>query len=138
METVFELMGISPMGYNNVPAVDPRKEEVADDMTVSGRTIGEAARDARETPGQEVIRPLANPLKATGGMAILRGNLAPDGCVLKSRRTGPDGAPRARAGVRPRKGRVPRRQAWQDQTERRDRDPVRGAEGGPGCGRCWL
>ena len=38
---------------------------------------------ARETPGQEVIRPLSNPLKPTGGMVILRGNLAPEGCVLK-------------------------------------------------------
>jgi dihydroxy-acid dehydratase len=55
----------------------------ADEMTVSGRTIGEEARAARETPGQEVIRPLSNPLKPTGGMVILRGNLAPDGCVLK-------------------------------------------------------
>ncbi len=190
MATVFELMGISPMGWNDVPAVDSRKEEVAfetgklvmellrqgvtprqlmtrkaflngiagamatggstnvvlhllavakeagvrldiddfdrvsrkvpvladlkpagrftapdmyqaggmaviarrlldagllhpDEMTVRGRTIGEEARDARETPGQEVIRPLASPLKPTGGMVILRGNLAPDGCVLK-------------------------------------------------------
>jgi dihydroxy-acid dehydratase len=190
MATVFEMMGISPMGWNGVPAVDPRKEEVAFDtgrlvmellrqgvrprqiltrpaflngiagamatggstnvvlhllalareagvrltlddfdrvsrrtplwadlkpvgrftapemyqaggmavvarrlldagllqaeaMTVTGRTIGEEARAARETPGQEVIRPLAQPLKASGGMVILRGNLAPDGAVLK-------------------------------------------------------
>jgi dihydroxy-acid dehydratase len=190
MATVFEIMGISPMGYNDVPAADPRKEEVAfetgklvmellrqgvtprqimtrnaflngiagamatggstnvvlhllavareagvrlsiddfdrvsrkvpvladlkpagrfaapdmyqaggmaliarrlldagllhaDEMTVAGRTIGEEARQARETPRQEVIRPLSNPLKPTGGMVILRGNLAPDGCVLK-------------------------------------------------------
>jgi dihydroxy-acid dehydratase len=190
MATVFEIMGISPMGYNDVPATDPRKEDVAfetgklamellrqgvtprqiltrkaflngiagamatggstnvvlhllavakeagvrlsiddfdrvsrktpvladlkpagrfaapdmyqaggmavvarrlldagllqpDEMTVGGRTIGEEARAARETPGQEVIRPLANPLKPTGGMVILRGNLAPEGCVLK-------------------------------------------------------
>jgi dihydroxy-acid dehydratase len=190
MATVFEMMGISPMGANDVPAIDPRKEEVAfetgqlvmellrqgvtprqimtrkaflngiagamatggstnvvlhllavakeagvrlsiddfdrvsrkvpvladlkpagrfaapdmyqaggmaviarrlldagllhaDEMTVSGRTIGEEARAARETPGQEVIRPLSDPLKPTGGMVILRGNLAPDGCVLK-------------------------------------------------------
>jgi dihydroxy-acid dehydratase len=190
MATVFEMMGISPMGYNDVPATDPRKEEVAfetgklvmellrqgvtprqimtrnaflngiagamatggstnvvlhllavareagvrlsiddfdrvsrkvpvladlkpagrfaapdmyqaggmaliarrlldagllhaDEMTVAGRTIGEEARQARETPRQEVIRPLSNPLKPTGGMVILRGNLAPDGCVLK-------------------------------------------------------
>jgi dihydroxy-acid dehydratase len=55
----------------------------ADEMTVAGRTIGEEARQARETPRQEVIRPLSNPLKPTGGMVILRGNLAPDGCVLK-------------------------------------------------------
>ena len=190
MATTFELMGISPMGFNDVPAIDPRKEEVAfdtgrlvmellrkgvtprqiltrkaflngiagamatggstnvvlhllavareagiklsiddfdrvsqktpvladlkpagrftapdmyqaggmalvgqrlleagllhpDEPTVTGRTIGEAVRDARETPGQEVVRPLSNPLKSTGGMVILRGNLAPDGCVLK-------------------------------------------------------
>ncbi|MEK7854017.1 MAG: dihydroxy-acid dehydratase, partial [candidate division NC10 bacterium] len=54
-----------------------------DEMTVTGRTIGEEARAARETPGQEVIRPLKNPLKATGGLVILRGNLAPEGCVAK-------------------------------------------------------
>jgi dihydroxy-acid dehydratase len=190
MATAFEMLGISPMGYNDVPAVDPRKEEVAfetgrlvmdllrqgvtprqimtrrallnaiagamatggstnvvlhllavareagvrlslDDFdrvsrktpvladlkpagrftapemyqaggmaviakrlldagllhanepTVTGRTIGEEARAARETPRQEVIRPLASPLKPSGGMVILRGNLAPDGCVLK-------------------------------------------------------
>jgi len=190
MATAFELIGISPMGYNDVPAEDPRKEEVAfetgrlvmdllrkgitprqiitrkallngiagamatggstnvvlhllacareagvrlsiDDFdrvsrktpvladlkpagrftapemyraggmaviakrlldagllhagerTVTGRTIGDEARAAQETPGQEVLRPLANPLKASGGMVILRGNLAPEGCVLK-------------------------------------------------------
>jgi dihydroxy-acid dehydratase len=53
------------------------------EKTVTGRTIGEEARAARETPGQKVIRPLSNPLKAQGGLAILRGNLAPDGCVAK-------------------------------------------------------
>ena len=51
--------------------------------TVSARTLGEEARLARETPGQEVIRPLSNPLKSTGGLVILRGSLAPEGCVLK-------------------------------------------------------
>jgi dihydroxy-acid dehydratase len=190
MATTFELMGISPMGFNDVPAVDPRKEEVAfetgrlvmellrkgvaprqiltrkaflngiagamatggstnvvlhllavareagvkltiddfdrvsrktpvladlkpagrftapdmyqaggmalvgrrlleagllhaEEPTVTGRTIGETVRDAGETPGQEVVRPLSDPLKPTGGMVILRGNLAPEGCVLK-------------------------------------------------------
>jgi len=190
MATAFEMLGISPMGYNGVPATDPRKEEVAfkcgrlvmellrkgvtprqiitrkalqnaiagvmatggstnavlhllavareagvklsiDDFgrisgrtplladlkpwgrftapemyqaggmavvarrlldagllhagerTVTGRTIGEEVKSARETPGQEVIRPLKNPIKPTGGIVILRGNLAPEGCVAK-------------------------------------------------------
>jgi dihydroxy-acid dehydratase len=55
----------------------------ADAMTVTGRPIGEEARAAKETPGQRVIRPLSDPLAPHGGLAILRGNLAPDGCVLK-------------------------------------------------------
>jgi dihydroxy-acid dehydratase len=50
---------------------------------VTGRTVGEHAAAAQETPGQEVIRPLDRPLKPTGGLAILRGNLAPEGCVVK-------------------------------------------------------
>jgi dihydroxy-acid dehydratase len=54
-----------------------------DAMTVSGQTIGEAAGTARETAGQEVVRPLNNPLKSTGGLVILKGNLAPEGCVVK-------------------------------------------------------
>ncbi|MEE8152042.1 MAG: dihydroxy-acid dehydratase [candidate division NC10 bacterium] len=52
-------------------------------MTVTGRTIGDEAKAAHEAPGQEVIRPFENPLKPTGGMAVLRGNLAPEGCVIK-------------------------------------------------------
>jgi dihydroxy-acid dehydratase len=54
-----------------------------DAATVHGQTIGDLARAARETPGQEVVRPLSDPLKPTGGIAILRGNLAPEGCVVK-------------------------------------------------------
>jgi dihydroxy-acid dehydratase len=54
-----------------------------DQPTVTGRTIGEHAREAREAAGQEVVRPLANPIKQTGGLAILRGSLAPDGSVVK-------------------------------------------------------
>jgi dihydroxy-acid dehydratase len=53
------------------------------EITVTGRTIGEEARAAREPAGQDVIRPLDNPLKGYGGLVILRGNLAPDGCVAK-------------------------------------------------------
>jgi dihydroxy-acid dehydratase len=52
-------------------------------LTVSGKTIAEEAATAQETPGQEVIRPLSNPIKPTGGLVILRGNLAPDGAVVK-------------------------------------------------------
>jgi dihydroxy-acid dehydratase len=51
--------------------------------TVSGRTLAEEAALAQETPGQEVIRPIANPVKSTGGLVILKGNLAPEGCVVK-------------------------------------------------------
>jgi dihydroxy-acid dehydratase len=54
-----------------------------DAITVTGRTIGEHAADATETQGQKVVRPLSDPLKPTGGFAILRGNVAPDGCVVK-------------------------------------------------------
>jgi dihydroxy-acid dehydratase len=54
-----------------------------DQPTVTGRTIGEEARQAKETPGQQVLRPLANPIKSTGGLVILKGNLAPEGCVVK-------------------------------------------------------
>jgi len=54
-----------------------------EEMTVSGRTIGDEAKEARETPGQIVLRPLADPIQATGGLVILRGNLAPEGCVVK-------------------------------------------------------
>jgi dihydroxy-acid dehydratase len=55
----------------------------AETITVSGKTIGEEAAEAVETPGQPVIREMTNPLKATGGLVILRGNLAPEGCVIK-------------------------------------------------------
>jgi dihydroxy-acid dehydratase len=190
MSTVMEMLGISPMGYNSVPAMDPRKDELAfrcgelvlnmlkrgarakdilsrhalenaiagvaasggstnsvlhllaiareagvplviDDfqkisertpllcdlkpfgrfvatdmhraggiallakrlmqakklhdgaMTVTGKTIGEEAALAVETPDQEVIAPLDKPLKSTGGLVILRGNVTPEGCVAK-------------------------------------------------------
>jgi len=190
MSTAYEMLGISPMGYNGIPAVDPRKEEVAfecgqrvmelvrkgitprslitrksfenaiagvmatggstnavlhlpatardfgiklsindfdriarqtpvladlkpwgnytapemheaggmavvgkrlleakllhaAEKTVTGRSIGEEIRRASEAPGQQVIKPLAQALKSSGGIAILRGNLAPGGCVIK-------------------------------------------------------
>jgi dihydroxy-acid dehydratase len=52
-------------------------------MTVTGRTFAEEAADAKETAGQEVIRPLSNPIKTSGGLVILKGNLAPEGGVIK-------------------------------------------------------
>ncbi len=55
----------------------------ADQPTVTGRTIGAEAKQAQETPGQQVVRPLSNPIKPTGGLVILKGNLAPEGCVVK-------------------------------------------------------
>jgi dihydroxy-acid dehydratase len=55
----------------------------ADAPTVTGRTIGEHADEAVESNGQPVVRPLSEPIKPTGGFAILRGNVAPEGCVVK-------------------------------------------------------
>lgn len=55
----------------------------SDEKTVTGRSIGEEAQLAAEGPGQEVVRPLSRPLKSWGGLAILKGNLAPEGCVVK-------------------------------------------------------
>ena len=70
-----------------VPLVMRRLQEAGvlrgDEITVTGRTIGEHAELASETPGQQVVRALGDPLKPTGGFAILHGNVAPDGCVVK-------------------------------------------------------
>jgi dihydroxy-acid dehydratase len=52
-------------------------------MTVTGRTFGQEAALAQETPGQEVVRPLDRAIKSSGGLVILRGSLAPEGCVVK-------------------------------------------------------
>jgi dihydroxy-acid dehydratase len=55
----------------------------ADALTVDGRTIGQIADSASEAPGQKVVVPIETPLKPRGGLAILHGNLAPEGCVIK-------------------------------------------------------
>ncbi len=52
-------------------------------MTPSGRTLGEEASTAVETPGQDVVRPLSDAIKPNGGLVILKGNIAPEGCVVK-------------------------------------------------------
>jgi dihydroxy-acid dehydratase len=54
-----------------------------DAITVTGKTLGEEAAQAVETPGQDVIAPVSRPLKPTGGLVILKGNIAPEGCVVK-------------------------------------------------------
>ena len=83
----YEYLATDLYAAGGVPVLAQRLAEAgvlhADAMTVTGRTIGEHAAEAQETPGQDVIRPLDRPLKTTGGIAILRGNLAPDGCVVK-------------------------------------------------------
>ena len=67
----------------------------SDVMTITGKTFGEQVESVRETPGQDVIRPLDNPIKKSGGLVILKGSLAPEGCVIKvtglnrSAQTGP-------------------------------------------------
>jgi dihydroxy-acid dehydratase len=70
-----------------VPLVVKRLHEAGilheDAQTVTGRTVGEHAAEVDEAEGQRVVRPLDDPIKATGGLAIARGNIAPDGCVVK-------------------------------------------------------
>jgi dihydroxy-acid dehydratase len=70
-----------------VPLVASRLLEAGllheDAPTVSGRTVGQEARAAVELEGQEVVRPLSDPISPSGGLAILHGNLAPEGCVVK-------------------------------------------------------
>jgi dihydroxy-acid dehydratase len=80
-----------------------------DSPTVDGRTFGDVATAVEERPGQEVVRPIESPIKPSGSLRILRGNLAPDGCVVKltvdrKRHRGParvfDGEPAAFAAVK--------------------------------------
>ncbi len=84
-----------------VPLLLKRLDEAGllhrDQITVSGRTIGEEADAADELPGQEVVRPVDDPVKRQGGLAILHGNIAPDGAVVKvagTERTGQTGPAR--------------------------------------------
>jgi len=69
------------------PVVAKRMAEAnlvhGDAMTVTGQTFAEAAANAKETPGQDVVREVANPIKETGGLVILKGNIAPNGAVVK-------------------------------------------------------
>ena len=86
------------------------------------------AAAAVETPGQEVVRPPANPLKPTGGLVILKGNLAPEGCVVKlAGHERPYAPPRPGPRLRPRGGRLRRRPGAPDPRRRRGGHPLRGA-----------
>ena len=90
------LCDLKPFGHHvapelweagGVPLVLKRLNEAGllnrDQITVTGATVGELADTATETEGQQVVRALDDPLAAEGGLAILRGNIAPDGCVVK-------------------------------------------------------
>lgn len=70
-----------------IPLIAKRLKEAgllhSNALTVTGRTIGEEADRASEASGQDVVHAVSNPLKPTGGLVILKGNLAPEGCVVK-------------------------------------------------------
>jgi dihydroxy-acid dehydratase len=70
-----------------IPLIAKRLKEAgllhADQITVTGRTIGEEADRASEAKGQEVVHSISDPIKKTGGLVILKGNIAPEGCVIK-------------------------------------------------------
>ena len=94
--------------------------------SVDGGTLGDLAARAEETPGQEVVVPIEHPIKPTGGLAILYGNLAPEGCVVKlsgHERTHP---PRPRARLRLRGGLLRGRQGAHAAEGRRRLHPLRG------------
>ncbi len=103
-----------------------------DVRSVDGRTLADVAFTAYERPGQDVVVSIDTPLKPTGGLAVLRGSLAPEGCVVKLVgherliHRGPARAVRLRGGLL-RRGQGPAHQA-----RRRRRDPLRGPAGGPG------
>jgi dihydroxy-acid dehydratase len=81
----FTALDIHEAGGVGLVARELLKRELVDGTTrnVDGRTLAEVADAAVETPGQEVVVSIDHPIKATGGLAILRGSLAPDGCVIK-------------------------------------------------------
>ena len=100
-----------------------------DAPTVTGRTIGEEAAMAVETPGQQVVRPIGHPIKTTGGLVIVYGNLAPEGAVIKVSGAGRARASRARrASSTARMRRSHAVQASSHSARRRRRHPLRRAE----------
>ena len=82
-----EYVALDLYNAGGVPLVAKRLSDAGllheDAQTVTGQTIGEIAAAATEADGQRVVRPLDDPISPEGGLAILRGNVAPDGCVVK-------------------------------------------------------
>ena len=108
-----------------------------DAITVSGRTIGEEAAAAVEADGQEVVRPLSDPLKPEGGLAILRGNLAPEGAVVKLAGTERKGQTGPAKVFECEEDCFAALKARRDRRRRHRRDPQRGTRpAAPGCARC--
>ena len=110
-----------------------KKELVhADSPNVDGRSLGEIAAAVEEKPGQEVVVPIETPIKPIGGLAVLRGNLAPEGCVVKL--AGHERLSHRGAGARLRLGGgvFRRREGTGDQGGRRGRHPLRGTGGRAG------
>ena len=104
---------------------------------VDGRTLKQVADGAFERPGQKVVVSWDNPLKPTGGLAILRGNLAPDGCVVKLAGHERHAAPRPGARLRLRGSLLRSRQGAGDRAGRRRRHPLRGSgRRARACARC--
>jgi dihydroxy-acid dehydratase len=81
----FTALDIHEAGGVGLVARELLKRDLVDGTTrnVDGRTLAEVADASVETPGQEVVVSIDHPIKSTGGLAILRGSLAPDGCVIK-------------------------------------------------------
>ena len=104
-----------------------------DELTVTGQTIGEVADAAEEAEGQDVVRPVGDPIKPNGGFAILRGNLAPEGCVVKL--SGHERTEHQRPGARVRVARrTPSPRSWRSDIQPGDVVVIRneGPKGGPG------
>ena len=99
---------------------------------VDGRTLAKIAAAAEETPGQQVVRSIDDPLKPTGGLAILRGSLAPGGLRRQARRSRAPPPPRPGTGLRLRDGVLRGGQEPRDPRGRRRRDPLRGPGRRPG------
>ena len=101
-------------------------------MTVTGRTIAQNLKSVKWNPDQDVIRPANKPITKTGGVVGLKGNLAPEGAIVKV--AGHGGAEVLRSGalLRPRGGRLRRGQGAEVQGRRRVRHSLRGPQGRPG------